>query len=170
MAKKNASGDIELTDDIKRALGYGENEEDMKQQREEQDDVQDELAMLRKQLEEKERELAAREAALAAKDAPTTKSDVPVQAVPVNAREEAEKVWKEKRSVFIPRAMGGEQKFVMVGVNGRRYQVPRGKTVEVPLPLYERIMIMLEAETKAQEYQEKLRQDSEENNVLKRIV
>lgn len=77
--------------------------------------------------------------------------------------------WKQLMPVFIPRAMAGEQKFVMVGVNGRRYQVPRGKQVEVPLPLYERIMIMLEMENKAIEYQEKLRQDAEEQNVLKRL-
>lgn len=77
--------------------------------------------------------------------------------------------WEQTMPVFIPRAMAGEQKFVMVGVNGRRYQVPRGKQVEVPLPLYERIMIMLEMENKAIEYQEKLRQDADEQNVLKRL-
>ena len=36
MAKKNVTGDIELSEDIKRALVYGEDEEDVKQQREEQ--------------------------------------------------------------------------------------------------------------------------------------
>lgn len=57
--------------------------------------------------------------------------------------------WERKRTVFLPRAMGREQKFLLVGVNGRRYQVPRGKPVEVPEPLAERIDIMMEAEERA---------------------
>lgn len=35
-------------------------------------------------------------------------------------------------TVFLPRASETEQQFEFVGVNGRFYQVPRGKRVEVP--------------------------------------
>lgn len=97
------------------------------------------------------------------------KSDAPAQTQSISAKVAQEDPWKQTMPVFIPRAMAGEQKFVMVGVNGRRYQVPRGKQVEVPLPLYERIMIMLEMENKAIAYQEKLRQDADDQNVLKRL-
>lgn len=99
-------------------------------------------------------------------------TDEIVQTEEIESVREEEKYdpWKDMRSVFIPRAMGGEQKYVMVGVNGRRYQVPRGKTVKVPYPLYERIQIMLEGEMQALEFAEKLRRDAEEQATLKRIV
>lgn len=77
--------------------------------------------------------------------------------------------WDEKRSIFLPRAQAGQQKFVMVGVNGRRYQVPRGKHVEVPLPLYERLEIMLEAEVKAQEFAESIPNEVAPDMTVKRV-
>lgn len=70
-------------------------------------------------------------------------------AQPVKTKPVVSNAWNETRTVFLPRAMGREQKFLLVGVNGRRYQVPRGKPVEVPLPLAERIEIMLDAEERA---------------------
>lgn len=70
-------------------------------------------------------------------------------AQPVKTKPAVSNAWNETRTVFLPRAMGREQKFLLVGVNGRRYQVPRGKPVEVPLPLAERIEIMQEAEERA---------------------
>ena len=124
------------------------------------------MEQMKKELEERMRELDEREEQLASAQ---NKSDVPTQALPMKAVRDKEDAWKQTRSVFVPRAMGGEQRFIMVGVNGRRYQVPRGKTVEVPLPLYERITIMLEGEMKALEFQEKLRSDADERNVLKRL-
>ena len=42
-----------------------------------------------------------------------------------------------KHSVTLPRAGGTEQQFVFVCVNGRAYQVPRGKSVEVPQEVFE---------------------------------
>ena len=36
-------------------------------------------------------------------------------------------------------------KSLFVGVNGRMYQVPCGKEVEVPLPIYERLVLQREA-------------------------
>lgn len=41
------------------------------------------------------------------------------------------------KSVFLPRASETEQQFEFVCVNGKAYQVPRGKPVEVPLAVAE---------------------------------
>ena len=45
--------------------------------------------------------------------------------------------WDEKRTVFIERGMASEEQSQFVCVNGRTFQVPKGKNVEVPLPVYE---------------------------------
>ena len=45
--------------------------------------------------------------------------------------------WDEKRTVFIERGMASEEQSQCVCVNGRTFQVPKGKNVEVPLPVYE---------------------------------
>jgi hypothetical protein len=42
-----------------------------------------------------------------------------------------------KVAVYLDRATGGEENYVRVGVNGKMYQVPRGKTVMVPRPVYD---------------------------------
>lgn len=42
------------------------------------------------------------------------------------------KTGAKMESVFLPRASETEQQFEFVGVNGKFYQVPRGKVVEVP--------------------------------------
>lgn len=39
--------------------------------------------------------------------------------------------------ITLPRAGGTEQQSEFVCVNGRTFQVPRGKAVEVPAPVYE---------------------------------
>ena len=77
--------------------------------------------------------------------------------------------WQEMRPVFLSRPIGGEQKHVVVGVNGRLYKVPRGKQVDVPLPLYERLMIMLENEAAAQAYRDKLPKDAAPVGQLERF-
>ena len=41
------------------------------------------------------------------------------------------------KTITLPRAGGTEQQSVFVCVNGRTFQVPRGKAVEVPEPVYE---------------------------------
>lgn len=41
------------------------------------------------------------------------------------------------KTITLPRAGGTEQQSEFVCVNGRTYQVPRGRAVEVPLPVYE---------------------------------
>ena len=48
--------------------------------------------------------------------------------------------WKDMREITLPRAGNNEQQFQLVGVNGRTFQVPRGKRTQVPLPVYECLM------------------------------
>lgn len=67
--------------------------------------------------------------------------------------------WKIMKSVHLPRAAQGEDKFLFVGVNGRNMQVPKGKMVEVPLPIYERIQIMLDMQDEDAEYRESIPND-----------
>lgn len=45
--------------------------------------------------------------------------------------------WKQMYPVFLPKASGGEQNFVRVVVNGRPFQIPRGRQQMVPRPVYE---------------------------------
>lgn len=68
--------------------------------------------------------------------------------------------WDEKRTVRLPKAHDGEDKSLYVAVNGRSFMVPKGVTVEVPLPVYERIMIMLEAEDRIQDYRDEIPNDA----------
>lgn len=92
-------------------------------------------------------------------------------AKPMKGKPKISDAWEQKRTVFLPRAMGREQKFLLVGVNGRRYQVPRGKPVEVPLPLAERIEIMLDAEERAIKARDAWDAEAEEaEQVLKRVL
>ena len=50
---------------------------------------------------------------------------------------EVQDVWKQTKEVLLPRAQENEQKFEFVCVNGRTFQVPKGKRVKVPLPVAE---------------------------------
>ena len=45
--------------------------------------------------------------------------------------------WNDLVPVFLSKALSGEQNFVRVVVNGRPYQIPRGKQQQVPRPVYE---------------------------------
>lgn len=62
---------------------------------------------------------------------------------------EAYDPWKDMRSILIPRAGGNEQQFQFCAVNGRTFQVPRGKMTEVPLPIYECLMEAMTAQQEA---------------------
>lgn len=64
----------------------------------------------------------------------------------------AKNAWNEKKEIFLPRAVRGEESYVMVRVNDRTFQVPKGKPVDVPLPVYDRLKIMLDAQEKAEAY------------------
>ena len=48
-----------------------------------------------------------------------------------------ENAFMNMKTITLPRAGGTEQQSVFVCVNGRTFQVPRGKAVEVPEPVYE---------------------------------
>lgn len=64
--------------------------------------------------------------------------------------------WDDMREIKLPRAPKGEPNYVFVGVNGVNKQVPRGQTVTVPYPIYERLQIMLEAEDSMYDYREEI--------------
>lgn len=57
--------------------------------------------------------------------------------------------WKEMRTITMPRGQSQEQQFRFVCVNGRSYQVPKGKAVEVPLPVYQCLLESQAAEEAA---------------------
>ena len=61
-----------------------------------------------------------------------------------------------KVAVYLDRATGGEENYVRVGVNGKMYQVPCGKEVEVPLPVYEILMRQQAARDALMDVQESL--------------
>lgn len=63
--------------------------------------------------------------------------------------EAAHDPWKEMRTITLPRGQSQEQQFRFVCVNGRSYQVPKGKAVEVPLPIYQCLMESQAAEEAA---------------------
>lgn len=71
---------------------------------------------------------------------------------------EAQDVWKQTKEVLLPRAQENEQKFEFVCVNGRTFQVPKGKRVEVPLPVAEVIenaqMQMEQADRESEEMEQ----------------
>lgn len=62
-------------------------------------------------------------------------------------------IWKETRPVLLPPAQSNEEKMQFVCVNGRRFQVPKGKTVMVPLPVYEALREAQRANTAAIDYE-----------------
>lgn len=64
--------------------------------------------------------------------------------------------WDDMREIRLPRAPKGEPNYVFVGVNGVNKQVPRGQTVTMPYPLYERLMLMQEAQDKQYEYRDEI--------------
>lgn len=109
------------------------------------------MLQMQADLEARFRQLEEREAALVAREAEEADMEKP--------REEdivLSKAWEEIREVFLPYAMGDDEQWVLVAVNGRKYQVPRGQPVKVPLPLYERLMIMQEQQAQVTRYRDSL--------------
>lgn len=45
--------------------------------------------------------------------------------------------WAIKKKIRLPRKGANEENFEFVGINGKGFQVPCGKEIEVPLPVYE---------------------------------
>ena len=67
------------------------------------------------------------------------------------ADEEAVEVspWDVKKTIFLPRGQESEEQSRFVCVNGRTFMVPKGKDVQVPLPVYEVLMNARIAEEEA---------------------
>ena len=57
-----------------------------------------------------------------------------------------EDVWK---TIYLPRGQENEEQSRFVAVNGRTFMVPKGKDVQVPLPVYEVLMNARMAEEEA---------------------
>ena len=71
-------------------------------------------------------------------------------------------VWNQMKKIFLPKAAKGEEAFVYVSVNERSFQVPKGQEVEVPLPVYQRLMIMEKAEKQAEDFISLLTREGEQ--------
>lgn len=110
------------------------------------------LQQMQKDIDEKMAALAERERAL---------NDAPSKA-PASKAPSVSKAWSEMKTIFLPRAHAGEENFVMVGVNGQQWKVPRGLQVEVPAPLFERLEIMLDQEERAYQYRMELLEKAEQ--------
>lgn len=54
--------------------------------------------------------------------------------------------WAVMMTVRVPRDPASNEKTLYVGINGRDFLIPRGKSVEVPLPVYNAILMMEAAE------------------------
>lgn len=52
--------------------------------------------------------------------------------------------WKDMRQVYVPKMSRGEQDTLQVGVNDKTYFIPKEKFTEVPAPVWEVIMEMLD--------------------------
>ena len=70
------------------------------------------------------------------------------------------------KTIVLPRATAGEDKSVYVGVNGRTWKVPRGKPVEVPECVYERLMIMLDAQVADEDFREEVEADTRKMGMM----
>ena len=59
--------------------------------------------------------------------------------------------WKDMVSITLPRAGKGEEQSQFVGVNGRYFQVPKGKTQLVPRPVYQVLVSAQHAREEAED-------------------
>ena len=70
----------------------------------------------------------------------------PVQPIPVKKKAFVVKgrnpyandpAYQDMRTIFLPMARAGEQPNAEIRLNGVKWQIPRGKAVDVPRPVYE---------------------------------
>lgn len=54
--------------------------------------------------------------------------------------------YQEMRTIFLPMARAGEQPNAEIRLNGVKWMIPRGKAVDVPLPVYEQFQRKLRNE------------------------
>ena len=73
---------------------------------------------------------------------------------PVLVKEETDP-WKIKKTIFLPKALKGEDNFLIASVNMRNYKIRRGESVDVPLPIAQMIENSFRDADKADEYIEK---------------
>lgn len=72
-----------------------------------------------------------------------TKTKDQVQEAPVEttetkpAKAASKNPWTQMVPIYLDMALGGDEKYVIAGVNGRVYQVPVGMDIEVPMPIAE---------------------------------
>ena len=156
MARKNDAEERVLSEDARKVV---EAEGTLAQEPEApQQDPMQQLEQLKAMLEKKERDLEAREALMAERE------DRGKQA-PFDIDDKAKTTdpWKETRTLFVPRGGNGEQKHIYVAINGKGWKVPRGRSVEMPLPVYERLVITLERDAAAQRYRDSVPENGEIN-------
>ena len=102
-------------------------EEQMTEQQNEPQTLMEQLMQMQKELAEKMAALEAREAAVSEKEQKES-GGTGMAAMTVKAPVTSN-AWKETRTTFLPRAHAGEENFVLVGVNGQQWKVPRGVPV-----------------------------------------
>ena len=59
--------------------------------------------------------------------------------------------WQDMRQVFIPKRSRTEQNTLEVGVNDKTFFVPKDQFVDVPMPLWEVVREMLDAQKTMEE-------------------
>ena len=64
--------------------------------------------------------------------------------------------WAEMCKIKLPRKPAKDANFEYVSVTGRAYQVPCGKEVEVPLPIYEVLMRQQDMLNALMDYQDSI--------------
>lgn len=64
--------------------------------------------------------------------------------------------WKDMRTIKLPRAPKGEENYKYVSVNGVAKQVPCGKTVALPFPLYDVLMKSMEAQDAFDDFRDEI--------------
>lgn len=69
--------------------------------------------------------------------------------------------WKDMVTVRLPKAAKSEENNQFVGVNGKFYQVPRGRAVQVPRPVYDALADAASMADKADEYARKVEEKRE---------
>ena len=145
---------------VEELLVNAADEENMTEQQTAPQTLMEQLMQMQKELAEKMAALEAREAAVSEKEQKVS-GETGTAAKNVKAPVTSN-AWKEMRTTILPRAHAGEENFVLVGVNGQQWKVPRGVHVEVPVPLHERLEIMLDQEEKAYKYRMELQEKAEE--------
>ena len=63
--------------------------------------------------------------------------------------------WQDMRQVFIPKRSRTEQNTLEVGVNDKTFFVPKDQFVDVPMPLWEVVREMLDAQKTMEEEAQK---------------